>query len=353
MPLRLYRGDTRWVPTLHRDVDAAFDTKRHPFYRHSSAAFFIAENSEGAAARVAVLDHVHFNRYHDRKEAFFYFFDAVDDREASRAVLEAGFAWARSRGLTRISGPRGFLPLDGKGLLVDGFGVRANAGMAYNARYYDALLRELGFEKETDYYSGLLNERFRIPDRYRRVAERIRSRGTYGLLHFKRRNEIEPWLPSIRRIYNDALAVVPGFYPMTEHEMAYMADRVLSVTYPHLIKIVLKDDEPAGFIVCYPDLSRALQRTGGRLWPVGFLHLMRGRRRTKCVDISAVGLLPAYQGRGANAALYVSLEDELRRFGYHRGHVVQVSEHTLMSMRDMNALGVSWHVRHRVYGRDL
>ena len=351
LPFELYRGHACWVPPLRSDIEQAMDPERHPFYLHSAAAFFVAERGGRVRGRLAVLDHAGYNRYHGSKAAFFYYFDAFDDPDAAGALFERAAAWARARGLTTLTGPRGLLPLDGKGLLVEGFDTRAAAGMAYNFPYYERLL--VGFEKEVDYLSGALGEGYRLPQRFHRVADYVRQRRGFRLVHFKKNREVIAWLPQIRAIYNSALPVIPGFYPITEEEIQYMGERVLAVTHPQLIKLVLKDEAPVGFVVCYPDLARGLQKAKGRLWPMGLLHLLMARRRTQGVDVNAIGLLPQQQGRGANALLYAALERDLRGMGYRYGNVVQVSERTAQSMKDMEALGVPWRIRHRVYRRVL
>jgi len=43
LPFRIYRDIPQWVPPLRMDERARLDLKRYPFYRHSQAAFFLAE----------------------------------------------------------------------------------------------------------------------------------------------------------------------------------------------------------------------------------------------------------------------------------------------------------------------
>ena len=84
LPFELYRGDPYWVPPLRTDLEQAMDPDRHPFYRHSAAAFFVAERDRRVLGRIAVLDHVNYNRYHGSKEAFFYYFESTNDSDVAR-----------------------------------------------------------------------------------------------------------------------------------------------------------------------------------------------------------------------------------------------------------------------------
>ena len=140
-PFSLYRDNALWVPPFVDDVRARLDPRRDPFYQHSDAAFFLASSSDEALAdtevvgRVAVLDNAHHNQHSGDRTAFFWHFDVIDDTRASRALFDAACEWARDRGLDTMWGPKGFSPLDGRGVLVDGFEHRPAMGVTYNYPY--------------------------------------------------------------------------------------------------------------------------------------------------------------------------------------------------------------------------
>jgi len=121
LPLRLYANHPQWAPPILSDIALMLNWQKHPFYEHSDADFFIATRDGRDVGRVAALENRRFNEYHTTKQAQFYLFDCEDDPEAAAALFEQVFEWARARGLNRVVGPKGFGPLDGYGLLVEGF----------------------------------------------------------------------------------------------------------------------------------------------------------------------------------------------------------------------------------------
>ena len=86
LPFALYRDCPQWCPPLRRDVAHALDRKRHPFYRHSEAAFFLAEEAGRAVGRIAVMENRNFNAARGRRDAFFYFFESADDPAGRRGA---------------------------------------------------------------------------------------------------------------------------------------------------------------------------------------------------------------------------------------------------------------------------
>ena len=122
LPFAIYKDIPKWVPPLQMDERLRLSLKRFPFYKHSQASYFLAcESGMRPIGRLAVLDNRRYNEYNKTKTAFFYLFECENNPEAASALFNAAFDWARSRGLDKVSGPKGFTPLDGFGLLVKGF----------------------------------------------------------------------------------------------------------------------------------------------------------------------------------------------------------------------------------------
>jgi hypothetical protein len=115
----------------------------------------------------------------------------------------------------------------------------------------------------------------------------------------------------------------------------------------------MKGDDVIGYLFAYPDVSEALQRARGRLWPLGWYHILRDKKRTTWVNINGAGVLPAYQGRGANILLYTEMARTIKDFGFEHADVVAVGEDNVKSFSDMEAIGVHWYKRHRSYRRAL
>ncbi len=191
LPFQLYRGLPQWVPPLRIEARRMLDARRHPFYQHSQAAFFLVRNERGdAVGRLSVLDNQRYNEYNRTRCAFFYLFECVDDPEASQLLFSAAFSWARRRGLSTMLGPKGFTALDGMGLLVDGFDHRPAFGVPYNMPYYERLVLDSGFEVETDVVSGYLGADVAFPGRIHEVAQRVCDRRGLHIARYRSRRDL-------------------------------------------------------------------------------------------------------------------------------------------------------------------
>ena len=355
IPYRLYQNHPQWVPPLFIDAEMQLNKNKHPFYEHSDADFFIASRDGKEVGRIGALENRRFNDYHSTRQAQFYLFECEDDPEAASALFERVFDWARSRGLDRVVGPKGFGALDGYGMLIDGFENRQMMTMMnYNYPYYSKLVEALGFEKEVDFVSCYLStETFKLPERIHSIAERVQQRGTLTVKRFQNKSELKAWAKQIGKAYNQAFVNNWEYYPLTDNEISFILSNILTIADPRLIKVITHQEDIVGFLFGFPDLSAALQRAKGKLLPFGLINILLEMRRTKWIALNGAGILPEYQGRGGNALLYSEMDKTIKDFGYRHADLTQVAETALQMRSDLINIGGKPYKNHRVFHKQI
>ncbi len=354
LPFRIYRETPQWVPPLEMDARLFLDPKRHPFYKHSEAAFFLVQRNNRPVGRLAVLNNKRYNAYNQSAAAFFYLFECENNPEAASQLFERGFAWAQERGLTEMLGPKGFTVLDGFGMLVKGFQHRPAFGLPYNPAYYPLLVEGLGFQKVSEAVSGYLDPQANFPERIHQLSERIQQRRGLHIARYKTRKDLRSLVPHLKELYNGALEGTSGTVPLDDDEVQAMANQMLWFADPRLVKIVMKDEKPVGFLLAYPDLSAALQKTRGRLFPFGWLTLLLELKKTPWVNINGAGMLDEYRGLGGTAILFSEMYKTIRESGqFQHADLVQVGTENDRMQRELRDLGVDFYKTHRLYKKDL
>lgn len=355
LPARIYREISQWVPPLSFEAARVLDTKKHPFYENGEAAFFLAIDGQGQpCGRVAVLHNRKYNDFNREKTAFFYLFESENDPRSSRALFEQAGRWARERGLEQLTGPKGFTALDGMGLLVRGFEHRPAFGLPYNPPYYPALIEDAGFSRGAEMVSGYLDaRRMALPEKVEQVAQRIQERRGMRVVRFHNRRELLAIIPELQKLYNDSLEGTTGNIPLTQADLRSMADQLLWFADPRLIKIIRKDDELIGFLLAYPDISAAVQRCKGRLFPTGWLDLLLEMRRTRWVNINGAAVVEKYRGMGATALLFKALYDSVREGGFEHADLVQIGTDNERMQLELRSLGIDFYKCHRMYQKNI
>jgi len=361
LPFRLYRDCPQWVPPLRGDTALAMNRRKHPFYEHSAADFFLATRSDGngsasrVVGRVAALENVRYNEAHGTRTGQFYYFDCEDDDEAAAALFGAVFDWARARGLDSIIGPKGMTVFDGYGLLERGYEYRQMMNMMnYNYPYYLRLVEAQGFVKEVDFVSvAIEGERFRLDERIHRIAQRAAQRRNLRVLQLKSKGDLRHWAQAIGRAYNQAFVNNWEYVPLTEREIKFILDQLILVANPRLLKFIVHGDDVVGFALGFPDISAAMQRANGRLFPFGLLDMLRELRVARRLAGNGAGILPEFQGLGGNALLYTTMEETLKEFNYNWCELTQVAETAVQMRHDLENIGGEPYKNHRVYRVNL
>jgi GNAT superfamily N-acetyltransferase len=351
----LYKGCPQWVPPFVSDIKFMLNRKKHPFFEHSDADYFLAERDGEVVGRVAMMENRPFNEYHKSKKAQFYLFDSINDQQVFDALFSAGAEWAKKRGLTEIVGPKGFSAFDGYGVLAEGFDLRQMMTMMnYNYPYYIDLFEKGGFTKENEFVSCYIPTKdFNLPEKVKKIAERVVEKGTFAVKNFTTKSELKKWAWRIGEAYNKTFINNWEYYPLTKGEVKLLVDNLMVVADPRLIKLILKDGDIVGFLFAFPDLSEALQRHDGRLTPFLILDIMREFKKTRWVSLNGVGVLPEYQGRGGNALMYAEMEKTIKDFNFEHAEQTQMADTATQVRKDMISVGARIYKRHRIYHKSI
>ncbi len=356
LPFQIYKDCPQWVPPLNVDAYNQLNRRKHPFHEHSDMDFFLVVRDGRDVGRIAAIENKPYNRYHSKKTANFFLFECEDDMEAAAALFKAVFDWAKARGLDVVIGPKGMGPLDGYGMLVFGHEHRQTMTMLnYNHSYYQSLMEAQGFVKEVDFISCYLPaDKFQMPERVKKIAERVMQRGHLEIKTFKSKKELLVWADRIGTAYNNAFVNNWEYYPLTQREIDFVVENIMTIADYRLIKIITHGEDVVGFLFAFHDVSAALQRARGKLFPFGLIDILLELRRTNTVAVNGMGILPEHQGHGGNALLYYAMGNTLLNFSqFSHVEMTQVAETTEQMRADLKNLNGVEYKNNRVYRKAI
>lgn len=353
-----YKNCKQSVPDLYDDMLNTFSPQRNAAFEFCEADYFMAYRDGQAVGRVAAIINRRANETWHRKVVRFGWIDFTDDEEVSRALIERVKAWGRERGMTEIEGPLGFTDMDAEGMLVEGFDELSTMATIYNYPYYPQHMERLGLKKSADWVEWKIYIPDAIPEKHQRISDIIARK--YGLrirkLTSKREVRRSGIGHEIFRLINDAYAPLFGFSRMTERQI----DQYVNMYVPVLdLRMVTLVENEAGELVAVgismPSLSEALQRARGRLFPIGWFHLLRALkwRRPKVLDLLLVAVRPDYQGKGANALLFTDLIPVYQKMGFEYAESNPELELNEKVQSQWQYFKTEQHKRRRCYKADI
>lgn len=354
--IELYKDCPFHVPGLVEEEMVTLDKAKNPAFEVCDSIYFLAYKEGQIVGRIAGIINRLSNETWGQKRARFGFLDFIDDNEVVDALFDAVAKWAIQHGTTELQGPMGFTDLDHEGMLIEGFDQLGTMATIYNHAYYPKQLERIGFCKDQDWNEYKIYIPEAVPEKHLRIGEIVKKKYGLKILKFKKSKEIMPYARPLFDTLNTAYAPLYGFSKLTSRQIDYYIKMYVPMLRLDLVTLIVKEDDNSvvGFGISLPNLSHALKKAKGHLFPFGWIHLLKAlKSKPKVVDLYLMGVLPEYQSKGVNALLFNDLIPEYIRVG-------TVYAETNPELESNNAVQAQWdyfkreqHKSRRVYLKPL
>jgi GNAT superfamily N-acetyltransferase len=354
LPWKLYAGDANWVPPILMEHKRLVGFKHHPFYDDGAIRTFLATRDGEVVGRVAAIVNNAHNRRANEKRGFFGFFESIDDQQVANGLFDAAAAWFKEQGMTAVRGPANPSLNYECGLLVDGFHSPPKFMMTYNKPYYGKLVEGWGFEKVQDLFAfwGHIDMISGLNSKLKFVANEARDRFNVKIRPMdtsRFREEVEMFL----RLYNVSMVATWGFAPLSPAEIKELAKGLKRLIAPELVLVAEVDGEPVGAFIGLLDYNARVKAIGGRLFPFGFVKLLRNKHSIKKMKVLSINVVPEYQRWGLGVVLLGGLIEPIKKWGMQEVEFSWVLETNTLSRRSLEKGGAKRDKTYRIYDRDL
>jgi GNAT superfamily N-acetyltransferase len=358
VPFRLHRDSPQWVPPLVFERMEFLNPKKNPYFEHAEVELFLAERDGEPVGRISAQADRRWDEYQGGSDAMFGFFEASEDPEVARALLDAAGEWAAAKGRGRILGPMDFTTNDEIGILIEGHERRPMILEPWHPPYYRELIESHGFEKTMDVLMwelqfGDLKEGERFDPSIHAAAEKALHEEGIAIRNMRKRD----MAGEVRRfmdVYNEAWGDNWGFVPITDAEVEFQAKNLKQVIDEDWAYMAEKDGEVIGAALTLPDVNQVLAKLNGRLLPFGWLRFLLGKGKVDQLRVFALGVKHEYRHSGVAAGLYLKhLETAARPGTIAGGEMGWILETNGPMNRAMEGMGGKVVKRYRLYERAL
>lgn len=353
----LYKGDEYYAPSLISDDYNTFDPKKNGAFDFCQAQMFLAYKEGKVAGRVMAIINNRANETWKVKQVRYGWIDFINDEEVAKALLDAVAAWGKERGMTDIAGPLGFTDFDPEGMLVVGFERVATIIGIYNYPYYPQILEKLGYTKETDWMEYRITIPDELPERYYKYADIVIAKNKLNVRKVTRRMvNKENYGRKFFKLINETYYKLYGFSLLSDKQIDAYTKLYLGLLDTRMVSFIENENgELVAAGVTMPDLTAALQKCGGKLFPFGWFHLLKAIFWKPCdtLDMLLVGVREDYRGKGLNAVLVTDLYPRLKAMGFKYAE-------TTSELETNDSIQAMWkyfereqHKRRRVYAKKI
>jgi GNAT superfamily N-acetyltransferase len=351
-PWSVYKNDPHWVPPLIMEMKDKLNRRKHPFFEHGEADYFLAWRGGKIVGRIAAILDPNHNQAHNEKTAFFGLYESFDDLETARALIGTAEAWGRERGMDRLRGPMNLSMNDECAFLLEGFDAQPVVMMPYNPRYYLDLMQKCGLVKAKDLYAFLKGRERKLSPQTEELLERLRKSGQFTFRAVTKKS-LEKDALNIAAIYNAGWRKNWGFVPWTDREMEHMVKNLGQFADLDLVLFAEREGRVVGFSGAFPDFNQVFIKMNGRLFPFGFLKFLIGRRKITGVRAMVFGVVPEYMHTGLAYLLYDEFEKAIIRKGYYWCELSWQLEDNKAINLFAASLGASLYRKYRIYEKPI
>ena len=353
----LYADCPYYCPPLFFDEMNCFDAEKNPALEVCDYQLWMAYREGKPVGRIAGIINRRANEKWGFKHVRFGWFDIIDDKEVSKALLDTVVAWGKERGMDALNGPVGFTDFDHEGLLLEGYEYPAVMASLYNYPYYVNHIDAYGLVKEADWIELQVFPPKDVPERIDRLAEMVKQRYHVKIVKVKNSRElVKRFGIEYMDVIDAAYQKLYNFQPMTDKQKNYYKDMYFQfLNFDFVTLVVNEKEELVGVGLGMPDIAPALRKSGGKLFPFGWYHLIKALKAKKMERFSflLIAVRPDYQDKGINALFLQDQIPLINQYGIHTLETTSMLETNTKVLSFFMQFDHKQHKRHRAYIKPL
>lgn len=354
----LYEGNEYDVPNLFSDEMNTLSKDKNAAFEFCEAEYYLAYKDGKLAGRVAAIINHKANNKWGKKSVRFGWIDFIDDREVSKALLDAVEKYGKEKGMEDMVGPLGFTDMDPEGMLTWGFDQLGTMPTIYNYPYYPEHIEALEeFEVDNKYVEFKIMVPDTVPEKYAKIAMMIEKRYNLHVRKLTKKDVFQGGMgQKIFDLINDTYKDLYGYSELSQKQIDQLIKSYLGFLDFNLITCIEDwtggEHKLIGVGITMPSLAHALRKCRrGRLLPFGWFHVLRAikQHKTNIVDLLLIGILPEYRAKGANALLFADLIPWYQKYGIEWGETQVELETNAGVQGQWGALTPVMHKRRKCY----
>lgn len=356
-PLSLYKKCPYYVPNIYVDEMSSLDPEKNAMTPYTKSKRFLAYKDGKIVGRVIAIINDIANRDWHHKEVRFGWIDFIDDKEVSKALIDAVIAFGRENGMDSVAGPLGFTDFDNEGCVVEGFDDISSFMLKYNYPYYGEHFEALGMTKVNDWLEYRIYVPDQIPDKVVRAAALISER--YNL-HVRKitKKEVrkEKYGRKIFDLVNRTYCELFDFTVLPPEVIDQYVNTFLGLL--DLKYVTLVEDAEGKLIalaISMPSIAHAVQKGKGYLFPLGWWYLLKSLylKHEDALELMLIAVDPEYQNHGVHAMLFNELIPTLIKGGFKYGESNAEMESNTKVQNIWNMYRKEFKRRRRVFGKSI
>ena len=356
-PETLYKDNPYYVPSLVFDEMDTLNESKNPASDFCDQVLYMAYRDGKPVGRIAgIINHWANERWkHD--EVRFGWFDTIDDKEVSSALMAKVEAFGKSRGMTHIVGPLGFTDFDPEGMLIEGFDQQSTMPLIYNHPYYPEHMEALGFSKDADWLEYRITVPAQMPEKFIRVSKIVAERNNFKIRPVTRKLvRKEDYATKLFAVITDTYKDLYEYTILPDN----LADKYIGfylkiLDLRYITSVENEKGEIVAFGITMPSLADALIKSRGRIFPFGWWHLLKALfiKHSEGAELLLMGARSDVRNTGVTALVVCDMFQKYEKLGVKWAESNAELEDNLSIRNHFDTFERIQHKRRRSYKKEI
>ena len=161
-------------------------------------------------------------------------------------------------------------------------------------------------------------------------------------------------MEKVFRLINEAYRELYGTVPLSEAQIRRYADKFIPLINPELACFVADDqDNLVAFGVSAPSMADALKKSNGRLFPLGWMRVLRALKVNDTLDLFLVAVTEEYRNKAVNAIILNHVLKGAQKMGIRVAETGPQLETNEKVQHQWNFFHTTQHKRRRCFVKRL
>ncbi|MBR5924634.1 MAG: N-acetyltransferase [Bacteroidales bacterium] len=356
-PEKLYKDNPYYVPALVFDEMGTLNPATNPASDFCEQELYMAYKDGEPVGRVAAIINRWANEHWKHEEVRFGWFDTIDDKEVSAALIAKVEEFGKARGMTHIVGPLGYTDFDPEGMLVEGFDQQSTMPLIYNYPYYVEHIEALGFKKDADWLEYRIFMPEKMPEKFVRVAKIVEQKYNFRIRPVTRKiirkeNYAQKLFALITDTYKELYE-----YTMLPENLAdkYIGFYLKILDLRYITSIENENGEIVAFGITMPSLADALIKSRGRIFPFGWWPLLKALfiKHSEGSELLLMGARSDVRKTGVTALVVCDMVEKYHKLGVKWAETNAELEENHSIRNHFEAFDRVQHKRRRAYKKEI
>jgi len=302
---KLYQNEKNYIPVLVQKELETFVPSKNAASEYCQFKLWIALQNNKIVGRIAGIINTRYNKKTNTNYARFGWFDFINDQNVAHALLTAAENWARENQMDVMHGPLGFTSFDASGILTQGFDEMPTSFGHFNFEYYNDILKNEGYEKEIDWIEFRIKVPEQVPEKVKRFAEYVKQRYQVHEILIKSKKQMLDYVDDFFKILNKSYSHLFAFNELTSKQKEQVKKEFFGILQTDYVCFIAdNNNQLVAFGISTPSLAKALKKANGKIFPFGFIHILKALKKNDTAELLLIGVDEKYKNKGLTAIIF-------------------------------------------------